>query len=467
MSKKEHKLFLSKIKPYPFYPGGSEKVYIKVVNVPTINQDGLKDSNYRDEGEGSNEDDIIHISLINEDMLNYDASFFKRENKEVYYRPYFYEFYAHSSSINKNVLSFLMESQGIWMTGKFYSDEKQLNEQGYAIFGDVYFSASPFKIVGIYLIITDKTVPVEVNTKYLSTYDTSSAVVSLGSTKYIEMSRILDETMSSDDFNTRIYNVGQGNCVYIRTSENKRILFDVGYNKNPGSPDWKDHHIIRSKFSIMHMKPHLNILSHWDMDHIIGVAFAQKNMFDHPWIAPNLSELSTISASAARLAKYLCWKKQLYLINDNFLDKLVYSGYGFRLWRGSGRDNTGSPNHGLNKENNFGLIIELIGDKSMLLPGDCEYRMFPIGLRFSLNRYNYLMIPHHCSRMELLPLATTLSCGDYAIISVGNNSYNPRHPYVNHMNHLRHVNYNIIQTVGNWCIEIPSINGVTGYKIIN
>ncbi|MBZ9624382.1 hypothetical protein G9F71_016135 [Clostridium sp. FP2] len=434
--------------------------------MPTVNQDNLKDSNYRDKGEGSNRDDIIHISLINEDMLNYDADFFQREDKDAYYRPYFYEFYAHSSSIDKNALSFLMESQGKWMTGKFYSDEKPHNERGYTIPGDVFFSASPFKIAGKYLTITDKTVPVEVSTKYLSTYDTSGAVVSPSSTKYIEMSRIIDETMSSDDFITRIYNVGQGNCVYIRTSENKRILFDIGYNKNPGSSDWNDYHITRSKFSIMHMKPHLNILSHWDMDHIIGVTFAQNNMFDHPWIAPNLNELSKISASAARLAKYLFWKNQLYLVDDSFLGNLVCSGRGFNLWRGIGRNNTASPKHGLNKANNFGLIIELIGDNRMLLPGDCEYTMFPSRLNFSTTRYNYLMVPHHCSKMERFSLARTLDSVNYAIISAGDNSYNPRHPYGDHMNQLKNVNYNILQTIGNWGIEIPSINGSTGYKII-
>lgn len=391
MNKREHQLLLSKIKPYPFCPDGSEKVYVKIVNVPTLNQDGMKEANYWDKEEGSNGDDIIHISLLNEDMLNYDASFFQGKNKEAYYRPYFYEFYAHSSSIDKNVLSFLMENQGIWMIGKFNTDEKQLNKEGYSIFGDVFFSASPFKIAGRCLIITDKTVPVEINKKYLCTYDTSSAVVSLNSTKYIEMKRIIHETISnSNDFITRIYNVGQGNCVYMRTNENKRILFDIGYNKNPGSPDWKDSRVIRSKCAIMHMKPHLNILSHWDMDHILGVAFAQKNMFNHPWIAPNLNELSTISASAARLAKYLCWKNQLYLVNDNFLGKLVYNGRMFKLWRGIGSTNT------LNKANNFGLIIELIGDKRMLLPGDCEYKMFPTQLGVSSNRYNYLMVPHHC-----------------------------------------------------------------------
>lgn len=456
MNKEQHEIFCNKLKPYPFYYNSSKKVYVKIVKMPKLNlQDSGEYTNRNDKN------DILQISLINDDMLNYDASFFGREKNEITYRPYFYEFYSDSSLIrNKEALPFLAENQGVLLIGEFKDDYEQVNKNDYTISGTVFFSASPFRVERKYLTITNKAAPDDVKDKYLKTYNTSASVVTSGTSSYNNLCNILNGSMSGQDFYTRIYNVGQGNCVYIYSNKNTRILFDIGYNKIPGSPDWNDYNIKKSKLSISHMRPHLNILSHWDMDHIIGVVFAQDDMFNHPWIAPDLNELSTTSISATRLAKYLCWKNQLFLIDKGFLGTIVHSGTGFRLWRGAGRANTGRPNYGMNKENNYGLIIELFGDNNMLLPGDCEYAMLPAKLGFSTKKFNYLMVPHHCSRMQLIPLASGSSENDYAVISVGDNSYKPKHPYHPHKDELEK-EYKIKQTVGNWYIEIPSLNGST------
>lgn len=456
MNKEEHRIFCNELRPYPFYDDSSKKVYIKIVKMPKLNlQDSGEYTNRNDENE------ILQISLINDDMLNYDASFFEREKNEIAYRPYFYEFYSDSGLIwNKDALSFFAENQDVLLIGEFKDKYEQVNENDYTISGTVFFSASPFRIERKSLTITNKAAPDDVKDKYLKTYNTSASVVSSGTSSYNNMCKILNDSMSSCDFRTRIYNVGQGNCVYIYSNKNTRILFDIGYNKIPGSVDWNDYHIKKSKLSISRMRPHLNILSHWDLDHIIGVVFAQDDMFNHPWIAPDLNELSTTSISAARLAKYLCWKNQLFLIDKSFLGAIVHRGTGFKLWRGAGRNNTGRPNYGMNKENNYGLIIELFGHYNMLLPGDCEYVMFPANLRFYTKKFNYLMVPHHCSKMQLIPLASSSSGNDYAIISVGDNSYNPKHPYLPHINALQK-EYLIKQTVGSWYIEIPSLNKST------
>ncbi|WP_416044599.1 hypothetical protein ACMXKO_10220 [Clostridium tyrobutyricum] len=467
MLNREHRVFLKKLKPYPFCTESDEEekqVYFKIINIPYFRQDNT-------EVVKNSEDDMIHITLINNYMLNYDAYFFEQENQtKIYYRPYFYEFYANPNNINRYILSFLMENEGIWMTGEIHENEDNedngLNyKKEHIILGDIFFSASPFKTKGVSLIITDNTVPIRVKEKCLKTYNTSSSIVLPNSYKYNKMKKIIEKNTEEkrskagekckQNFITKIYNVGQGNCVYIQNKAKHRILFDIGYTKTPGSFDWQNKYIIKSRNSIRHMKPHLNILSHWDMDHIIGIAFAQKNMFDHTWIAPDIGELpkAKVSIGAARLAKYLSWKNNLYLIGSNFLGKSVYSGSGFNLWRGIGKDN--HPN-GLNKANNFGLIIELVIDEHrMLLPGDCEYTMFPQKLNFSNTRYNYLMVPHHCSKMKYLPLCKLPdSDNNYAIISAGDNSYSPRHPYCNHINYLISGKYNIGKTDGNFYIEI-------------
>lgn len=181
-------------------------------------------------------------------------------------------------------------------------------------------------------------------------------------------------------------------------------------------------------------------------------------MFNHPWIAPDLNELSNTSVAAARLAKYLHWKGQLYLVGREFLGKLVYRRNKFKLWRGKGKNNTGK--YGLNQENNFGLILELIGDNRMLLTGDCEYSMFPSRLGFSPKRYGYLVVPHHCSRMPLYPLVKRRRrYRGYAFISAGENTYTPKHPVQNHINKLKSRNYMTVKTDGSWYIRIVSLNG--------
>ncbi|WP_415329486.1 hypothetical protein [Clostridium perfringens] len=454
MTKGKHEMFLNKIKPYPFHKDGCKEVYIKVVDIEDI--DDIEKLNDKYERK---KDYNIQITLINEDMINYDSEFFMGDNMEEYYRPYFYEFYVND--INERTLKFLYKNKGKWLKGNIeqYHFYKNRNDAFYVVKGKVFFSASPFQTKSTYLIIKDKGMPEELYNRYISTYDVSSAIVLPGEDRFDKMCKYLSDNVNSNNFNIKIYNVGQGNCVYIYSKKNKRILFDIGFNKNPNSSDWYDKNIKRSKKAIMRMKPHLNILSHWDMDHIIGVTFASKEMFNHPWIAPNILELRSVSASAARLAKYLCWKKQLYLIGEKYLGNSVFISKGFNIWRGKGRDNSGLPNYGLNKANNFGLIIELTGINSMILPGDCEYKMFPDFLLNNIDRYNYLMVPHHCSKMELVDMNFFSNSKRSAIISAGHNTYSPRHPYLYHKVHLICSNYDVFETKNNFYIHIKSING--------
>lgn len=469
MKKSEYKKFFDKLKPYPFCKDGNKDVYVKVIRIPYINKDEKLE--YQRNDEFSVKSDIIQISLINENMLESDAAVFNGQERKTFYRPYFYEFYADVNSIkDEEILGFLQEYQGVWLKAQFISKDEQCPRNSYVIHGTVFFSASPFKISNRSLAITDKLVSDEFNNKYKDTYSTAVSVVSKYNKRYYDMCNIINNITHGYDFSTRIYNVGQGNCIYIHTNDGKRILFDIGYNKNPKSTDWKDPNIVRSKHSIGHFKPHVNILSHWDMDHIIGVAFTKNNMFEHPWIAPDINELSTSEKTmgAVRLAKYLCWKKQLYLIDKSFLGGLVYKSAGgsFRLWRGLGKNNNGRLKHGLNKKNNFGLIIELLGNRKMILPGDCEYAMFPQQL-INSKGYDYLVVPHHCSRMQCINLQSRRRINEknYAIISVGDNSYKPKHPYFAHIRYLKTISYDIIQTTKNWYIEVPSLNTTTFCKI--
>ena len=70
-----------------------------------------------------------------------------------------------------------------------------------------------------------------------------------------------------------IYNVEHGNVDYI-LSTHKRILYDIGYNYGC-YPSYNPHEsrFWRAIFAIYHLKPSYVILSHRDLDQVIGFVY--------------------------------------------------------------------------------------------------------------------------------------------------------------------------------------------------
>lgn len=261
----------------------------------------------------------------------------------------------------------------------------------------------------------------------------------------------------------KIYNVGQAACNYIYLDNNKKVMFDVGYSYR--KEDYENTFINNNKFIFKHCKPDLIILSHWDLDHIMGVAYSKNSLFQVNWIAPSMLQLpeGQYSVSAARLAKYLCWKRKLYIIDEDLNGQDVFNSSSFQIWKGKGHGNTnklrrngrivsinGIEIKGLNKANNVGLILKLTkNNNDMLLPGDCEYQMLPSLLYNHRIRYDNIIVPHHASNMPLLrPRRRSKIKGlkDKAFISAGHNSYSPKHPWIEHIKFLKRIKYNVYQT---------------------
>lgn len=206
------------------------------------------------------------------------------------------------------------------------------------------------------------------------------------------------------------------------------------------------------------MKPHTTILSHWDLDHVIGVAFAKQIIFKRPWIAPDLNVLlkSQVSMGALRVAKYLELYNQLYLVDSKYRNHSIYSQSNISIWCGKGN----VKGRRLTETNNAGLIIEFKQGKILtLLPGDCEYLALPDNLNFSKKRFNNLIIPHHCSEMDTSLLSTTSITKDYAIISVSR--WNKKRPNSVHKDHLQTgCKYSVEETGNLFRIEIPSVTNI-------
>lgn len=375
------------------------------------------------------------------------------------YRPYFFEFTVDLNKLKSEEKKILTDDDvvGKWIEASFVPMNHTIKENMHAFPGTVLSSASPIKTDRRTLIIQDKNIkqiPADINRCIRVQYDTSKAIKTID-----EIKIVLDRQFANpepSDYKVRIYNVGDGNYIYIHSDNGRRVLFDIGHNCNPYSYDWRDPIIRRSKDAIKKMKPHITIISHWDLDHIIGVVFAKQWIFRHPWIAPNLNVLpeGQVSIGALRVAKYLELYNQLFLVDNKDRNKLIYSTSNFKVWCGKGKVKGKS----LTETNNAGLIIEIKNkDVLTLLTGDCEYLALADGLNFSKKRYNHLVIPHHCSKMNTSPLNCTPSSGDFAIISVSKS--NKKRPNVEHKDYLENEAKYLVEKTGDYfCIEISSLD---------
>lgn len=213
-----------------------------------------------------------------------------------------------------------------------------------------------------------------------------------------------------------VYNVGHGNADYIR-GEKHRILYDVGYNYR-SFPTHKNCKYLRAVNAIRYLKPSCVILSHWDLDHIIGCAYAEREIFTCKWIAPNLTSSRDYkpSINAVRIAKYLDLLGNLKLIDREQNNKLIATikcseDIEIKLWLGSGNDK-------VTPRNIEGLVIEILDNDGIyphvLLTGDVPYNC--IGKAFE-EPIDFLHVPHHCSKMELGILKSIKTKGKCAIIS--------------------------------------------------
>lgn len=436
--------FEKALNPFPSEKDQNKEVFLKILS--------------------NNDDGMLHISLINYQMIIYDLQYFDVEalnNEGIYYRPYFYEFFISIKEIKYS--EYVLNHLDTWLVGSLsYSENVKSSENIFV--GEVFFSASPFSFRNIKLVILDKSAPTEVIGQIKKIYELKNANKVNQGNKTCLLKPIVKSIVDGANATTiKVYNVGQAACNYIYLDNNKRIMFDIGYSYR--KKDYTDIYIHKNKFVFENCKPYLIILSHWDLDHILGVAYSKDVIFEVPWIAPSMENLQNgqYSVSAARLAKYLSWKNKLYLIEEDLNGENVFDSDSFQIWKGKGKDNAkrlkkngkivtvnGIEISGLNKANNIGLIIRLkTNNNTMLLPGDCEYEMMPKKVYNHSIRYENMIIPHHGSRMALIRCKRKTKIRGKkgnAIISAGYNTYKPEHPWKIHIKFLKRLRYDIHKT---------------------
>lgn len=398
----------------------------------------------------------VQVSLITVKTLEADWNFIQGEETGASYKPYFFEFFADVNMSYTTEQEFLRKNNGKILRVYLRKTEPVPSENSIVLSGHLLTAASPIRRQGYYLEITkeDDIGKFVSNTlKWILKRKKKIPLLREGMKKIIlnadknPFARIDKEIQSffqSPICGGSIYNVGQGNFVRFYMDSNESFLFDAGMTTHKDS----NTKITTARAEIRGIQPQLIILSHWDIDHIIGIAEIDNDKIyeDTIWIAPNpllLGDEKT-SFSAARLCLYLLRKNRISLLhqgkNANPLnaDETTSSGgkvtkycqNNFELFQGNGKDDSNG------RRNNIGLILRIRLKDSLnynaLFAGDCSFEQMPEELKDGC--YAFLLTAHHGSK-NALPNDVYSDGNGLAVISYGKNSHG--HPDKEHTNALK------------------------------
>lgn len=402
-----------------------ERLYIRIER--TVSED--ESGKIYIEDISSEDTQYIRVSLLTDEVLEYDIEMFRREDRRELlnkYRPYFISFLVPLEDNRLSDIEFLRDG---WHIGQFVNAEEFVTGEGVLLSGILETSASPVNYLdGRLLVFTNKAIKKSLLDKINNTYDPHKFAYTSSS----DIEKVLNNAWVGDFPDTiDIYNVGHGNADYIRGSKHK-ILYDIGYNYR-SLPGYRHSKYWRAVDEIRKFQPSCVILSHWDLDHIIGCAYARQDIFSKKWVAPYLvsSKDQNATPNSIRLAHYLKILGNLCLVDRDQKNKLIATvscarNVKMKLWLGSGTSI-------LKVKNREGLMLEIYDEKDIyshiLLAGDVPYQCMT---NMQKNPIDFMHVPHHCSNMELDKLKSIPGKGICAIISTnrkkdGTINYNHNH----------------------------------------
>ena len=384
----------------------------------------------------------LQISLRTEDMIKWDYEYFVNVWKEkkngnitpfeaIYgmYKPYFFEFIAPATKEEYEKCK-ACKNIDKWFPVSLYnsnnSDCPRKNDKNtdLILIGTVVFSASPVIQRKKYLTInfTDEIGPQDQISELENIF--KSQMQSMSNNGAISGLEQYVENYKSFDFH--IYNVGQGNFVNMNFNHKDSILFDAGFTifKKPQT------NVIEANISkFKDLEPKAIILSHWDLDHILGIAYVGKGYDDTRehicdkdilWIVPDMRKiLKSVSQSARLLLLYLLRNgRNVYLADNSGKEGgIVFASTDnrFEIWQGSGKAGK------FNRNNNIGFIVKINDTNGKIFfPGDCEYSKMPEQCH---DIYKYMMVSHHGAEQIIPDKFEFKPDGGVCICSYGNNRY--------------------------------------------
>lgn len=404
----------------------------------------------------------LHMSIVTDNIMKYDRIMFDENIKDNHYKPYFVEFisdYSDLDYLKKLSLDIDCENDQ-WIEIEFLEGKSRRNNCK-CILGTFIFSASPLKISKRIMEVIGVNVPEDVqNFSKLYLKKVKNYILD---TKKKSSNNQLEEIFpkSYTECEITIFNVGQGSLNLIEM-DNKKFLFDIGDSEYNGEAIERKNKEKADKL-IKAINPYCVILSHWDLDHILGIAKMTDEIFDAYWIVPDITEKNGFSDSAKRLICFLAWYSKTKLVSirskgDDMNNTIIFSNDVFELGKGTGKTYSSKTSshlcdkiNSLNFQNNFGLVLKVKGKKEhTIFAGDCEYKAFPEN--FMKQYPDYLVAPHHGSKMDFDIEIKNLKV-KLAFISSGKNDYKCKHstccdshPHICHIRFLEKLGYNVYQT---------------------
>ena len=365
------------------------------------------------------------ISSFYEDERNLiDVSYCDDENfitwivrvLRIVCKPYFFE--AETQLSNEECYSKFAERTGMGFY-PYRFNKKSYNEDGELPI-DIIFSASPFYSSYAYLKfigddeLNHKKEVLEEDNDLLERYLTEETI--LNNKEEIEeclgqyLSGLLENDIDRLDY--RINHVGQGFNSYFTINDSDTIFFDIGHstlsnnltNKKGKRLSEKkvDLNIKLGKHEYVNKKPKLIILSHWDLDHILGVVkFKDDYIYNAIWMAPDINynliekkkqkkqELK-YSVSALRLNYYLAKTTKLISVGSDLNKNLVCSYesennekyFKTEIYKSCGESTN------ITENNNIGLVISIeTNNCKALLTGDSDYKAMAYGINNNKKKY--------------------------------------------------------------------------------
>ncbi len=424
---------------------GKSKLFIQMPDLR-----GREFNEYENYTENKNKSMLLQCSLLTLPMLHYDRmilSTIKEIDGIFDYRPYFFNFIAE---INGNEFQSLQNIQNkissnnkdkdedsyLWMECTFDLNERFDSNLGYSPNNHpdniLYYDTGNISYFRLNGYVIQSASPVEKIEKPL--YILSGTNISAQDIKLIVDTYKITKACESDkQFNKRIkdkirnrmlssvdaYRIGNGNCIFVKIEGNgEGFFYDIGFNCKQRPKEIEDErtdNYSQIMQEIVKNEPSFFILSHWDLDHILGISVANKDYyFTVDWFAPDCHDACI---EAKRLAKYLDATNHLFRVKrkdrskkgrligkpikiKNSKSEIVGQ---YKLYIG---EKTGCDSSYSNCE---GIVIEYRDFKAgkesvVLMMGDVNYASFDKARenagesKIADSQIDYLIVPHHGSQ---------------------------------------------------------------------
>ncbi|MFQ9309291.1 MAG: hypothetical protein ACLR2K_05105 [Paraclostridium sordellii] len=233
----------------------------------------------------------------------------------------------------------------------------------------------------------------------------------------------------------RVNHIGQGHCSMLFNKNEESIFFDIG-----GTLNYKkdiSNKVDNNDIDIDNCR--MIIISHWDMDHYLGLTmFQYDKLIKKLWLAPNVAK----SQMSKRLINilYIIFKRPFLVPNDIEVFKL---GLNLHIYRNKVSSDKDINNNGLvlfaNKDFDDNKHLKLVS------VGDVEYDT--LHKDFENNKeVDLLVVSHHGSKKYRENPFVAKNNNSCSIVPVGYNTHN--HPTDEAIQDLKNNGFKVFRTDG-------------------